>query len=158
MYDLFLGDAIELAAQKHRKQVDKQGLPYILHVLHVIISPRLTSDFERVCAALHDIIEDTDVSAADLRSMGFPGDVVQVVSRLSRPPHLSYDDYMLKQVLGDCPEVHILLAAIRIKLADLDHHISRLHTLSFEDRDRLGPRYILAHEILEVELARLIYQ
>ena len=54
-----LHKAIYIAAKAHQGQVDKGGNPYILHPLRLMFSRR--NEDERICAVLHDVIEDTDI-------------------------------------------------------------------------------------------------
>lgn len=62
--------AIAIAARAHEGQVDKAGMPYILHPLRVMLAVRTPE--ERIVAVLHDVLEDTAVSIEDLRAEGFP--------------------------------------------------------------------------------------
>jgi (p)ppGpp synthase/HD superfamily hydrolase len=74
--------AIALAAQAHAGQQDKGGQPYILHPLRVML--RVSGDAERIAAVLHDVVEDTDVSLAQLAAEGFSKDVVDAVEALTK--------------------------------------------------------------------------
>ena len=65
-----LEQAITLAVEAHRGQVDKNGAPYILHPLRVMF--RLEHDLDRMVGILHDVVEDTDYTFEDLRRMGTP--------------------------------------------------------------------------------------
>ena len=56
-----LEDAIALAVEAHRGQVDRAGLPYVLHPLRVML--RLDSETERIVAMLHDVVEDTPATS-----------------------------------------------------------------------------------------------
>jgi (p)ppGpp synthase/HD superfamily hydrolase len=60
-----LNKAIEIAARAHAGQVDKGGLPYILHPLRIMLTRE--NEMERICAVLHDVIEDSVVSLDDLK-------------------------------------------------------------------------------------------
>lgn len=60
-------------ARAHAGQLDTDGEPYILHSMRVMLS--LESDTERVCAILHDVLEDTDVTIDYLHQQGFPDSV-----------------------------------------------------------------------------------
>jgi hypothetical protein len=62
-----LTDAIALATRAHDGQLDKTGVPYILHPRHVMMA---VSPAARVVAVLHDVIEDTDYDVPALRNMG----------------------------------------------------------------------------------------
>lgn len=76
--------AISIAAQAHAGQVDKAGQPYILHPLRVML--RVSTDAERMAAALHDVVEDSDVTLEQLTLEGFPSDVVDAVDALTKRP------------------------------------------------------------------------
>jgi len=59
-----LEDAIAFAVEAHHGQKDKNGQPYILHPLRVML--RLESERERIVGVLHDVIEDTPTTLDDL--------------------------------------------------------------------------------------------
>lgn len=74
-------EAILLATRAHYGQCDKAGHPYITHPLRVMsqfVTPRL-----RMAAVLHDVLEDTDLTAGDLASHGIPPEVIRAVQILS---------------------------------------------------------------------------
>ena len=104
-----LTQALQLAEQAHRGQLDKYGAPYFGHVSRVVAGCH--SPFDQTCAALHDVVEDTPLSLDDLRARGMPHPVVAVVDTLTRRQGETYDDY-LRRVEAD-PR------AWRVKLADL---------------------------------------
>src|SRR5947208_14635665 len=70
--------ALQIAARAHEGQVDKEGLPYILHPLRVMDGVEGTE--AKIVAVLHDAIEDTPVTADDLRREGFDEAVVAAVA------------------------------------------------------------------------------
>jgi len=76
--------AIELAAAAHAGQVDKAGQPYILHPLRVML--RVTGEYERMAAVLHDAVEDTPLTLAQLTGAGFPAEVVAAIEALTKRP------------------------------------------------------------------------
>lgn len=129
-----LEDAIALAAQKHKGQVDKAGAPYILHPLRVLLSPWLTSDDERMAAVLHDVVEDSGVTLEDLKSAGFSENVIEMVAAVTKLPS-EEDNYeaFITRVLGASE------GAIRVKLADLadNQNLDRLPNPTEKDRARL---------------------
>lgn len=77
-----LEQAIALAAYYHAGQRDKGGQPYILHPLAVMA--RVEGEEAKTVAVLHDIIEDTPLTAKDLRARGFSETVVKAVAALTR--------------------------------------------------------------------------
>lgn len=76
--------AIAIAATAHAGQRDKAGQPYILHPIRVML--RVNSDDERMAAVLHDVIEDTSITLAQLSAEGFPAAVVEAVEALTKRP------------------------------------------------------------------------
>lgn len=76
--------AIEISAAAHAGQVDKAGQPYILHPLRVML--RVNELHARMAAVLHDVVEDTPVTLAELIAEGFPHEVVVAVEALTKRP------------------------------------------------------------------------
>jgi GTP diphosphokinase / guanosine-3',5'-bis(diphosphate) 3'-diphosphatase len=79
-----LEKAIQIAASAHAGQVDKAGQPYILHPLKVML--RVCTEYERMAAVLHDVVEDTTITLACLVKMGFPPPVIDAVAALTKFP------------------------------------------------------------------------
>lgn len=77
-----LEKALILAAKAHTGQVDKGGAPYILHPIRVMLA--CEGEKEKIVALLHDTLEDTALTAADLRRAGFSEEIVQAVCCLTR--------------------------------------------------------------------------
>jgi (p)ppGpp synthase/HD superfamily hydrolase len=74
--------AVEIAAKHHAGDTDKAGKPYLLHPLRLMFA--VSTDFEKMAAVLHDVVEDTSVTLDDLKSEGFPPDVVSAVDALTK--------------------------------------------------------------------------
>lgn len=55
---------LSLASEAHAGQVDKGGAPYIEHPMRVAL--RCDTELRRCAALLHDVLEDTDATEADL--------------------------------------------------------------------------------------------
>jgi len=134
-----LEDAIALAVQAHKGQVDKTGAPYILHPLRVMF--RLETESERMAAVLHDVVEDTDVGLEMLTAVGYPREVVEAVDSLTRREQETYEAFVER--LAHNP------LARRVKLADLEDNmdVRRLATVTAKDAERLA-RYRAAWEKL----------
>src|SRR5581483_470219 len=80
-------DAIEFAARAHAGQYRKgTRIPYILHPLSVarILIECDASDDVVIAAVLHDIVEDTKITLADVRAE-FGDDVARLVEGMSEP-------------------------------------------------------------------------
>jgi (p)ppGpp synthase/HD superfamily hydrolase len=76
--------AIEIAAAAHAGQADKAGQPYILHPIKVML--RVSTEYERIAAVLHDVVEDTEVTLEQLRTEGFPPPVLSAIEALTKRP------------------------------------------------------------------------
>lgn len=76
--------AIAIAADAHAGQHDKAGQPYILHPLRVML--RVDTVEQRICAVLHDVVEDSAVTLQSLEAAGFGADVLAAVDALTKRP------------------------------------------------------------------------
>ena len=125
-----LEDAILLAIQAHRGQVEKAGQPYCLHVLRVMF--RLDTELERMAGVLHDLVEDTPYTLQDLRDLGYPEAVVEAVDCLTWREGESYGQF-LGRVKGN-------RIARRVKIADLEDNMDlrRLRALGEKDVARMN--------------------
>lgn len=121
--------AIAIAAAAHAGQVDKGGSPYILHPLKVML--RVNGLEERMAAVLHDVVEDTPVTLAELREQGFSEAVLGAVESLTKREGEDYQAFV--QRAGRDPIARV------VKLADLleNSDLSRLPGLTEKDIERL---------------------
>lgn len=106
-----LEDAIELACNAHAGQTRRDGSPYILHPLRVMMA--VSADL-RIPAVLHDAVEDGGVSMGTIKAWGASEHDMHVIDLLTRKrgTHKDYWDY-LRWVVTDP-------SAVEIKLADMD--------------------------------------
>lgn len=74
--------ALFFALRAHRKQVDKGGEAYLLHVVRVAM--HFMQDTPAIVALLHDVIEDSEFGYDDLRAVGFSERVISSVRLLTR--------------------------------------------------------------------------
>lgn len=63
----YLEKALVVMFRAHRGQVDKGGDPYYLHPLR--IAEKMPTIYGKVAALLHDVVEDSDYTVADIREM-----------------------------------------------------------------------------------------
>ena len=131
--------AMTIACRAHQGQLDKAGFPYIHHPLHV--AEQMTEEYTCAAALLHDVMEDTPVTAEQLRAAGIPDPVVEALTLLCHDPDVPYLDYVRR--LKDNP------IARAVKLADLGHNsdVSRLDSVTPRDEMRLE-RYRRAMALL----------
>ncbi|MCF2526399.1 HD domain-containing protein [Yinghuangia soli] len=139
--DFTLDDAVALARSAHAGQLDKGGKPYIAHPLRVMRA--VEGLWEQMAAVLHDVIEDTDVTAADLRRAGCPEPVVAAVVALSKLPREPLAASMARAAADPI--------ALVVKRADIEDNRSeaRLGQLDEETQVRLRAKYTRSIELLE---------
>ncbi len=147
-----LDDAIALAVEKFRGVVDKEGQPYILHLMRVSMS--VDQPEARIVGMLHDIVEDTDVTLENLKALGFSSSVVNAVDCLTHRSGVSYCDYVVR-IRSDS------LASV-CKAADLNDNY-RLDRVAYreghvvEDAKRLQ-KYILSYQFLQDKIDEATYR
>lgn len=137
-----LSKAIELAVRAHDGFNDKCGQPYILHPLRVMLS--LNDELSRICAVLHDVVEDTEFTFDDLREEGFSEEVIEIVDCLTKKSGEKYEDYINRILANE--------VAMHIKLADLNDNMDP-NRISCYDREyearfekyKIAKRKILDH-------------
>ena len=139
IYTEMTGKAMRLAYQAHHGQVDKAGIPYIFHPIHV--AEQMTDEFSTAAALLHDVVEDTFVTLEDLEKEGFPPEVTEAVAVMTRDETIPYMDYIAQVKKNDL--------ARRVKLEDLRHNMdyTRLPVVDEEAKRHLE-RYARAMEVL----------
>jgi len=105
-----LEDALVLAVQAHRGQLYPApgGEPFILHPLRVML--RVETPAACIVAVLHDLIEDTPHTLAEMRRRGYPPAIVAALDLLTHRDADPYDVYIAR--LAPDP------LARRVKLAD----------------------------------------
>ncbi|MCP4357875.1 MAG: GTP pyrophosphokinase [Chloroflexi bacterium] len=134
-----LEQAIALAVAAHAGQVCRNGCPYILHPLHLMM--QMETETEMMTAVLHDVVEDTAVTFDDLVALGLPEEVLTAVGLLTHDNDTSYRAYIA--TLKPNP------LARRVKVADLEHNmdIRRLPYVRKKDLKRLR-KYHCAWQML----------
>lgn len=132
--------AMKLCFEAHRNQVDKSGMPYVFHPFH--LAEQMRDEITTVTALLHDVVEDTDITLADLSAMGFPGEVIDALALLARDDSVPYTDYIA--LIKNNP------VAKAVKLADLRHNsdLSRLDEITEKALER-AEKYAKAIAFLE---------
>ncbi len=117
--------ALALCFEAHKEQTDKTGLPYVFHPFH--LAEQMDDELSTVCALLHDVVEDTSYTLDDIRSMGYPEAVTEVLALLTHAEGVPYMDYVEKLSHN--------ATAKKVKLADLRHNsdLSRLATHQIDE-------------------------
>lgn len=118
--------ALEIATKAHEGQVDKAGVTYILHPVH--LAEQMDTPIETAVALLHDVVEDSDYTLKDLIDADFPYQVIEAVDLLTHKDGVPYMEYIAKIKDSGNP------VARKVKLADLRHN-SDFHRLGSVDDD-----------------------
>ena len=113
--------AMKLAFAAHKDQVDKSGIPYVFHPVH--LAEQMESEETAIVALLHDVVEDTEYTLQEIAGMGFPQTVLEALALLTHDEAVPYMDYVMQ--LKENP------IARTVKLADLRHNsdLTRLDTV-----------------------------
>lgn len=127
---LLYQQALAIAEDAHKGQVDKAGVDYIQHPLFV--ASLVEGELAKTVALLHDVVEDSDWTLEDLRKEGLPEEVVQAVGIITKKRNENYEEYILRVKQNPL--------ARQVKLADLKHNsdLSRLANVTDRDRKRVA--------------------
>ncbi|MDH3948457.1 MAG: GTP diphosphokinase [Gammaproteobacteria bacterium] len=143
-----LEKAIECAIRAHQGQRRVSGEAYFLHLLAVAeILQALNLDADTIAAAiLHDVVEDTDITLADIRAE-FGADIARMVDGVTKMERIG--DFQLagldsrdhhqaeslrKLLLAMAEDVRVVL----IKLADRLHNMRTLGHLDASRQKRIA--------------------
>ncbi len=137
-----LEKAIAIAVEAHRGQKDRYGKPYVLHPLRVMA--RVRSVTEKIVAVLHDVVEDTHWTFADLEKEGFPRPVLDALDCVTKREGEEYEAFVKRSASNSL--------ARTVKLADLEDNmdVRRLLEVTEKDRARLK-KYLEAWRTLRRE-------
>ena len=120
--------ALRFAAENHRDQrrKDADATPYVNHLIEVaniLWEPGGVRDFRIITAAiLHDLIEDTDKTAADIAAI-FGKDIADIVVELTDDMSLPDSERRNHQVDH---AASLSIAAAQIKIADKSSNLASL--------------------------------
>ena len=133
--------ALRLCFDAHKDQVDKSGLPYVFHPFH--LAEQMGTEHEVCVALLHDVMEDTPMTAEDLVEAGIPEAYIETLRLLTHADGVPYLDYVA--ALAHDP------VARAVKMADLRHNsdLTRLDHDPTEADLRRCRRYQEAIALLE---------
>lgn len=107
--------ALAIAIEAHRGQVDKDGKEYIRHVLRVMAT--VEEGDQQIVALLHDVVEDTKLTLDDLRERGFPRHIVEAVDAMTRRDGEDYFDFVVRAATNPL--------AYPVKVADLRDNLRK---------------------------------
>jgi (p)ppGpp synthase/HD superfamily hydrolase len=132
--------ALEIALKAHWHQKDKAGNSYILHPLRVMQKGKTTN--EQIVGILHDVVEDSAITYADLEAAGFSTEIIAAVNALTKRPNESYEQF-IQRVLHNP-------LAIKVKMNDISDNldVTRLNQLTEKDTQRIN-KYLESLRILQ---------
>lgn len=130
--------AMIIAYNAHKNQLDKAGIPYIYHPIH--LAEQMDTETECIVALLHDVVEDTDITFDDLEKE-FPKDSIEALKLLTHDKSVDYMEYIKAIKENDI--------AKKVKIADLIHNsdLTRLENITQKDVLR-KEKYKKALEVL----------
>ena len=139
LYTNLTKKAMKIAFTAHKEQVDKNGMPYIYHPIHV--AEQMTDEATICVALLHDVIEDTDITIEMLAAEGFPDSVLTALQLLTHDEQVPYLTYV--------GEIKTNPIASVLKIADLKHNsdLTRLDRIDEKSLARVE-KYKKAIELL----------
>jgi guanosine-3',5'-bis(diphosphate) 3'-pyrophosphohydrolase len=163
--------AFTLAQEKHGEQKRRSGELYLSHPLAVTeIIAQMRLDVASLCAGLlHDIIEDTDIKAADLER-AFSPEIAFIVDGVTKLSKLACNTRQERQAESFRKMLLAMSADLRVvlvKLADRLHNMRTLKHMSDEKQRDIAQETLdiyapLAHRLginwIKSELEDLAFQ
>lgn len=133
----YIGIAVSIAEEAHRGQRRKYtGEDYIEHPRRV--ASKFSTETSQVIAWLHDVLEDSDLTAEDILKRGIRPCWIEIVECLTRQDGEDYFHFIMK--IKDIYQARI------IKIADIRDNLTNLKEGSLKDKYRLA-LYILENEV-----------
>ncbi len=117
--------SLAIALRAHTGITDKAGRAYILHPLRIMA--KMTTEIEMSAALLHDVIEDSDITATELLAEGIPRVVVEAVLCLTKQSDENYHDFVLRAKQNPI--------ARKVKIADIEDNINVLRITNLTEKD-----------------------
>ena len=115
---------IIIAYEAHKNQVDKSGVPYIYHPIHV--AEQMDTENECIIALLHDVVEDTNVTFKQLEEV-FSKEIIDILKLLTKKKEIDYYEYINK--------IKENAVARKAKIADIKHNLDRSRLDVITDKD-----------------------
>ena len=140
--------AYEMARAAHEGQKRKDGSPYVTHcVAAADISVDLGLDEDSIIAALlHDVIEDTTLTHADIAHEFGPAvaDIVEGVTKLTRMQYATKEEEQMenlrKMLMAMAKDIRVIL----IKIADRLHN---MRTMAYQSPEKQRTKSLETMEI-----------
>ncbi len=155
--------AFEIAAESHKDMRRKSGEPYILHpiaVAQIAVDEIGLGVTSAICALLHDVVEDTEVTLEDIESE-FGANYARIIDGLTKISNVVDLKSSTTEQAENFRKILLTLAddprVILIKLADRLHNMRTLDSMKREKQLKIASEttYIyapLAHRLGLYEL------
>ena len=129
--------AYNYAKKYHGEQLRKSGESYIVHPLNVAyILAEIGLDDSTICAALlHDVVEDTEITEADLRKE-FGNEISDMVSGVTKLKLIQFASIQEQQAENYRKMFLAMGKDIRVILIKLADRLHNMRTLKYLKRDR----------------------
>lgn len=143
--------AFEMSAEAHKSMRRKTGEPYILHPLAVAmicveeigLGVRST-----ICALLHDVVEDTDITSEDIERE-FTTEIAKIVDGLTKISNVMGKDISQSQQAENFKKILLTLTddprVILIKLADRLHNMRTLDAMKKEKQLKISSETVYVY-------------
>lgn len=137
--------SLKLVEYLFKNKVDKEGEPYINHLLRV--SNKLSNPNTKIAGLLHDIVEDTEVTFDDLKLLGFNDEIITLVKLVTNDKNFIPKTKKEKQEKYHNKITKILesnnIEAVKLKYSDMSDNFNqeRLNKLDEKTKNYLINKY-----------------
>ena len=133
MITMKLEAAIALATRAHEGQTDKAGAPYIKHPLRMMRA--VEGSDAKMVAVMHDLLEDTFVTAQYLEEAGYPAHIIAAVEAVTKRDD-EHGDAGYEKFIRRAAQNPL---ARQVKIADLrdNMNLSRISQPTEKDFERI---------------------
>lgn len=140
--------AYRLAKAAHKNQFRRSGAPYIEHPVQLAyIAAQLELDTTAISAALlHDVVEDTPYTDADIEAL-FGKSVAALVDGLTKLKKIKYSSHEEQQVENLRKMFFAMAQDIRVIIIKLIDRLHNMRTLNFMPRHK---QLMISKETLDV--------
>lgn len=137
-----IDDALRLVVHHFHGVKDKDGEPYVMHCLRVMMG--VADPMGQMVGLMHDLIEDTEVTLEELRQLGFADEIITAVDLVTHQAADSYANYVVRIKQNDL--------ARQVKLSDLRDNTAMGRVLyrdgQTDDDAKRIQRYVLSYQYL----------
>lgn len=146
---ILLRHAFEMSAEAHKTMRRKSGEPYILHplaVAQICVEEIGLGIRSTICALLHDTVEDTDLSLADVERE-FGSEITKIVDGLTKISNVM--DANSSQQLENFKKILLTLTddprVILIKLADRLHNMRTMDSMKRDKQLKISSETVYVY-------------